>query len=204
MAEADCTAAIEMDEFYVKAYHRRATARISLKRYGAAAQDIKKMLKLEPANKEARAMLVRVNKLLENSKVCAWKAVVQKMLIPSTTIPLHSYVFFFFVILKPLVLSGARTKITEAETEKEKMLEIAKSESKTVKIIEAEKTKKKIKTFLKLPAWLPEVLEDTGIVEVITKPPHQRSKASNFHSIFVMDSNKPQKPIVLFFCFFPS
>lgn len=71
MAEADCTAAIEMDEFYVKAYHRRATARISLKRYGAAAQDIKKMLKLEPANKEARAMLVRVNKLLENSKVCA-------------------------------------------------------------------------------------------------------------------------------------
>lgn len=58
-----------MDENYVKAYHRRATARIALKQYREAKQDIEKMLTLEPSNKEAAVLLNQINKYLKNSKV---------------------------------------------------------------------------------------------------------------------------------------
>jgi Tfp pilus assembly protein PilF len=66
-AEADCTAAIQLDELYVKAYHRRATVRIELKRYKDAQQDIEIVLKLDPSNKEAASMLANVQKKVESS-----------------------------------------------------------------------------------------------------------------------------------------
>lgn len=69
-AEADCSSAIQLDETYVKAYHRRATARMELKQYKEAKEDIEKILTLEPSNKEAKALLSQINKRLENLKVC--------------------------------------------------------------------------------------------------------------------------------------
>lgn len=69
-AEADCSSAIQLDETYVKAYHRRATARMELKQYKEAKKDIEKILTLEPSNKEAKALLSQINKRLENLKVC--------------------------------------------------------------------------------------------------------------------------------------
>ncbi|XP_011637752.1 RNA polymerase II-associated protein 3 [Pogonomyrmex barbatus] len=65
--EADCSSAIQLDKTYVKAYHRRATARIGLKQYKEAIEDIKKMIDLEPHNKEAEALLNQVKKQSGNS-----------------------------------------------------------------------------------------------------------------------------------------
>ncbi|CAK9807855.1 RNA polymerase II-associated protein 3 [Anthophora plagiata] len=59
-AESDCTAAIQLDENYVKAYHRRATARMNLKQYKEAKQDLEKVLKLDSSNKEAKALLAQI------------------------------------------------------------------------------------------------------------------------------------------------
>ncbi|XP_015516347.1 RNA polymerase II-associated protein 3 [Neodiprion lecontei] len=67
-AEADCTAAIQLDELYVKAYHRRATARKELKQYKEAMEDLEKVLKLDPSNKDASKMLTLVKKKIESSK----------------------------------------------------------------------------------------------------------------------------------------
>lgn len=69
-AEADCSSAIQLDETYVKAYHRRATARMELKQYKEAKEDIEKILVLEPSNKEAKVLFSQINKRLENLKVC--------------------------------------------------------------------------------------------------------------------------------------
>lgn len=69
-AEADCSSAIQLDETYVKAYHRRATARMELKQYKEAKEDIEEILTLEPSNKEAKVLLSQINKRLENLKVC--------------------------------------------------------------------------------------------------------------------------------------
>ncbi|XP_011502589.1 PREDICTED: RNA polymerase II-associated protein 3-like [Ceratosolen solmsi marchali] len=66
-AEGDCTTAIQLDNYYVKAYHRRATVRIELKRYTEAEKDIEKILKLEPSNKEAAYMLTVVKKKISSS-----------------------------------------------------------------------------------------------------------------------------------------
>jgi len=43
-----------LDPTYVKAYHRRANARVSLKRVNEAIQDFEKVLQLEPKNKLAK------------------------------------------------------------------------------------------------------------------------------------------------------
>lgn len=67
-AESDCSAAIQLDETYIKAYHRRATARIELKQYKEAKQDADKILKLEPSNKEVKLLLLQIEKRLERSK----------------------------------------------------------------------------------------------------------------------------------------
>jgi len=67
-AEADCTEAIKLDENYVKAYYRRAIARMSLeiKRYEDAKTDLEKVLKLEPSNKQAAFKLEQVEDIINN------------------------------------------------------------------------------------------------------------------------------------------
>lgn len=85
-AEADCTVAVQLDDCYVKAYHRRATARIDLKQYKEAAEDIKRVLQFEPTNKEAQSMLTRVNKLIDNAKVIFFLQLTKIFVICSTTL----------------------------------------------------------------------------------------------------------------------
>ncbi|XP_012538011.2 RNA polymerase II-associated protein 3 [Monomorium pharaonis] len=66
-AEADCSSAIQLDETYVKAYHRRVTARLGLKQYKEAMEDVKKIADLEPCTKETEILLNQVKKQFGNS-----------------------------------------------------------------------------------------------------------------------------------------
>ena len=49
-AEADCTLALSLDDCYVKAYQKRATARTNLKEYAKALEDLNHVLLLKPNN----------------------------------------------------------------------------------------------------------------------------------------------------------
>lgn len=84
-ADADCSSAIQLDEEYVKAYHRRATARVGLKQYKEAKQDLEKILTIEPTNKEAKTLLQQVDKKLESSKVVARKLMNNRFVIIQVT-----------------------------------------------------------------------------------------------------------------------
>ncbi|XP_067001811.2 RNA polymerase II-associated protein 3 [Anabrus simplex] len=63
-AETDCTAAIQLDPTYVKAYVRRATARTELRQYKDAKEDLEKALELEPNNTVAKNDLAKIEKKL--------------------------------------------------------------------------------------------------------------------------------------------
>ncbi|XP_066585743.1 RNA polymerase II-associated protein 3 [Prorops nasuta] len=67
-AETDCTRALQIDESYIKAYHRRAIARMETKQYKEATEDIAKLLELEPSNKQANLLLTEIEKRIECSK----------------------------------------------------------------------------------------------------------------------------------------
>ena len=54
-AETDCSLALSLDDAYVKAYQRRATARKNLKDYAKALEDLNHVLLLEPNNKQAKS-----------------------------------------------------------------------------------------------------------------------------------------------------
>jgi cytochrome c-type biogenesis protein CcmH/NrfG len=54
-----------LDPTYVKALHRRATARVGLKRYGDAVQDFEQVLRLEPNNKMASTELQKIRQELK-------------------------------------------------------------------------------------------------------------------------------------------
>lgn len=64
-AEADCTIAIQLDDKYIKAMHRRAVAREALKQYKEAKADLDKVLCLEPENKESQKLLDKIEKILK-------------------------------------------------------------------------------------------------------------------------------------------
>uniref|UniRef100_A0A023G527 RNA polymerase II-associated protein 3 n=2 Tax=Amblyomma TaxID=6942 RepID=A0A023G527_AMBTT len=66
-AEEDCTRALEWDPSYVKAYHRRGLAREGLSKRALAVQDFRKVLSLEPNNREARQHLNQLEKDLKPS-----------------------------------------------------------------------------------------------------------------------------------------
>ncbi|KAG5318646.1 RPAP3 protein, partial [Pseudoatta argentina] len=69
-AEADCSSAIQLDETYVKAYHRRVTARLGLKQFDAALEDVKKITELEPCNKETEVLLNQIKKQFGDLYIC--------------------------------------------------------------------------------------------------------------------------------------
>ena len=54
-ADADCSLALSLDDSYVKAYQRRATARKNLKDYAKALEDLNHVLLIEPNNKQAKS-----------------------------------------------------------------------------------------------------------------------------------------------------
>jgi tetratricopeptide (TPR) repeat protein len=66
-AEEDCNKSLTLDPTFVKAYHRRGTARNSLGKLDLAKKDFEKVLSLEPHNKAAQMELERVVKLIDQS-----------------------------------------------------------------------------------------------------------------------------------------
>ncbi|CAN8026435.1 unnamed protein product [Ixodes persulcatus] len=56
-AEEDCSRALAWDDGYVKAYHRRGLARDGLGKHQLAAEDFRRVLQLDPSNKEAAQRL---------------------------------------------------------------------------------------------------------------------------------------------------
>ncbi|CAF0784426.1 unnamed protein product [Rotaria sordida] len=60
--EADCTLAIQLDKNYLKAYYRRALARIELEKIEQARQDLEYILTREPSNNDAKIKLDELNK----------------------------------------------------------------------------------------------------------------------------------------------
>nr|KAG5704305.1 hypothetical protein BaRGS_012614 [Batillaria attramentaria] len=67
-AEADCVTAITLDPLYVKAYLRRAAARVGLQRLPQALEDYRRVLQLEPTNKQAKTELERLEKELNRDQ----------------------------------------------------------------------------------------------------------------------------------------
>jgi len=62
-AELDCSEAIARDTAYVKAFCRRAAARVALKNYEGAREDYSRVLALEPSNRLARTELNAVDQV---------------------------------------------------------------------------------------------------------------------------------------------
>jgi len=68
-AETDCTLALSIDSTYIKAFQRRASARIGLDKFELAIQDYDEVLKLEPKNKAAQGEKTKLEeKLKEKSE----------------------------------------------------------------------------------------------------------------------------------------
>jgi tetratricopeptide (TPR) repeat protein len=63
----DCDTALELDNTYVKAYARRATAKQSLGRLEEAMEDYEQLLNLQPDNKQALDGIEKVTKVIPNN-----------------------------------------------------------------------------------------------------------------------------------------
>ena len=68
-AEKDCTLAISLDPKYIKAYHRRATCRVNLKKLDDAKADYEELLKLDPSNKLFQNELNNLQKSMESNQL---------------------------------------------------------------------------------------------------------------------------------------
>jgi len=67
-AEADCNQALLLDGSYTKAYLRRGAARFQLGRIQEAEADYRKVLKLEPSNRQAQEEMKNIAKLLNDKE----------------------------------------------------------------------------------------------------------------------------------------
>ncbi|KAF8088674.1 hypothetical protein N665_0532s0037 [Sinapis alba] len=65
-AEVDCTEALNLDDRYIKAYSRRATARKQLGMIREAKEDAEFALRLEPESQELKKQYADIKSLLEN------------------------------------------------------------------------------------------------------------------------------------------
>ncbi|KAK6911654.1 RNA-polymerase II-associated protein 3-like, C-terminal domain [Dillenia turbinata] len=68
-AEEDCTEALNLDDRYIKAYSRRATARKELGKLKAAIEDSEFALRLEPHNQEIKKQHAEVKSLYEKEVI---------------------------------------------------------------------------------------------------------------------------------------
>ncbi|XP_033228552.1 RNA polymerase II-associated protein 3-like isoform X1 [Belonocnema kinseyi] len=179
-AEADCTASLQLNDCYVKAYHRRATARMELEEYDGAKKDIERMLDLEPTNKEAKLMFAQVNKKLEKSKprvssvstsleTSVEKKIGEKLwntgkLKEETAIQKQMLIDMMKIKERPKSTGVTITEIpNDSEQDKERVKEKVK-----------EPVKEQVKE--KIPDWLPELNDDFSIVKPVKLSPHLRSK----------------------------
>ncbi|XP_058082794.1 uncharacterized protein LOC131230814 isoform X2 [Magnolia sinica] len=68
-AENDCTEALNLDDRYIKAYSRRATARKELRKLKLSIEDSEFALRLEPNNQELRKLYTEVKELYDKEIV---------------------------------------------------------------------------------------------------------------------------------------
>ncbi|CAA7388987.1 unnamed protein product [Spirodela intermedia] len=68
-AEVDCTEALNLDDRYVKAYSRRATARKELGKLKSSLEDSEFALRLEPNNQELRKLYTETKALYDERKI---------------------------------------------------------------------------------------------------------------------------------------
>lgn len=159
-AESDCTAALKLDENYVKAYYRRATVRIAMERYKDAKQDLENVLKLEPSNKESIALFAEVETKIKSANTAAMS---ENTKVEKTVDEKRIYKNMF-----PSMKTSAKPKNSNnQETKSEK-----KNAAVAKKAVSSRDTNEK---YLNIPDWLPEK-DDITIVEPIQKAPHLRSK----------------------------
>ncbi|KAB1202103.1 RNA polymerase II-associated protein 3 [Morella rubra] len=70
-AEEDCTEALNLDDRYIKAYSRRATARKELGKYKGCFEDAEFALRLEPQNQEVKKQYTEARSLYNKGIVSA-------------------------------------------------------------------------------------------------------------------------------------
>ena len=86
--EMDCTLAIQLDKNYLKAYYRRALARIALEKIEQAREDLEYILSREPENHDAKNKLEEMNKNEEIKRLGRVYPLPQKPLEKRSTKPL--------------------------------------------------------------------------------------------------------------------
>lgn len=155
-AESDCTAALQLDDRYVKAYHRRATVRVVMQRYKDAKQDLQEILKLEPSNKESKALLAEVEKKIEKSKPTP---TLEKTEVNNKSIE---------KAIAEKMFSSSKTSVKSKDVKNQ---ELKIQEMNSAEFSSAKQNKK----YLSIPDWMPEK-DNVAIVEPIEKAPHLRSK----------------------------
>ncbi|XP_058628276.1 RNA polymerase II-associated protein 3 isoform X3 [Onychostoma macrolepis] len=74
VAESDCNLAIALDGKYIKAYIRRAAARVVLNKHQDALEDYEVVLKLDPGNSEAQNEIQKLQQVLGSSGGTAEKS----------------------------------------------------------------------------------------------------------------------------------
>ncbi|XP_031771582.1 RNA polymerase II-associated protein 3 isoform X1 [Apis florea] len=174
-AESDCSAAIQLDETYIKAYHRRAIARMNLKQYKEAKLDLEKILKLEPFNKEAKLLFNQIENKIKYSKTSTE--------VEEDTKELSKNITFEKKIAEKM-WNKTTLKATNIKNTEINYME----DDKNIKdIINKNKIKDKkdnvhdidIKNERdpRIPDWLPEK-DNVIVIEPIEKPPHLHSKKS--------------------------
>ena len=72
-AELDCSMALSIDAAYLKAYHRRGTARAALSKYHEAKQDFERVLRDEPKNRQARQELEKIERVRTGRRGKSWR-----------------------------------------------------------------------------------------------------------------------------------
>ncbi|KAK9297935.1 hypothetical protein QLX08_008473 [Tetragonisca angustula] len=180
-AESDSSAAIQLDDSYVKAYHRRATARMNIKQYKEAKRDLEKVLKLEASNREAKLLL----NLIENKLKCleasttvkkddVQQSTIEKEGTKETTIEKKIADKMWNNSAPKVQSTGTKDIIKPKHMKGNKVITNVKDNIENKKDDVAVTNIKK-KRDSRIPDWLPEKDEVT-VIEPIEKPPHLRSK----------------------------
>ncbi|XP_024890607.1 RNA polymerase II-associated protein 3 isoform X1 [Temnothorax curvispinosus] len=152
-AEADCSSAIQLDKTYVKAYHRRVTARLGLKQYKEAMDDIQKIAELEPCSKETEILLSQLEKFGSGKSFMSVKDV------RTADVSDHEK-------------KDDKVIDTKKDTNKKSSANVDNTVKPTTGSATSVTESKKDR---RIPDWLPEK-DNVEIVEPIDKPPHLRSK----------------------------
>ncbi|KOX76001.1 RNA polymerase II-associated protein 3 [Melipona quadrifasciata] len=178
-AESDSSAAIQLDDSYVKAYHRRAIARMNIKQYKEAKRDLEKALKLEPSNKEVKLLQNQI----ENKLKCSEASTVKKDDAQQSTIEKEGTkeITIEKKIADKMWNNSAKVQSTKTKNiikpkhmKENKVITNVKDSIENRKDDMADTNIKK-KRDSRIPDWLPEKDEVT-VIEPIEKPPHLRSK----------------------------